>query len=206
MKYLKVFTDFAEDLEPLSDVEVGRLFRAMLQYAETGTAPDLKGNERYVWASCKKGIDREAEHCSMKAEAGRQGGRPRKADESRKKQEKADESRKKQTKAKKADKDNDKDNDKDISPQTPQGGGLDVAMDEFAEFRKKIRKPLTEKAKELTLAELEKLAPGDESTKVAIIEQSIQRGWQGVFPLKEATRTSTIVNYGGIDAYELFGD
>lgn len=62
---------------------------------------------------------------------------------------------------------------------------LDRAMADFADMRKKIKKPLTEKARELTLSELEKLAPGDEATKVAILEQSIQRCWQGVFPLKE---------------------
>ena len=64
---------------------------------------------------------------------------------------------------------------------------LDRAMADFADMRKKIKKPLTEKAKELTLSELEKLAPGDEATKVAILEQSIQRCWQGVFPLKSET-------------------
>ena len=48
-----------------------------------------------------------------------------------------------------------------------------------------MRKPLTEKARELTLSELEKLAPGDDEMKVAILNQSIQRGWQGVFPLRE---------------------
>ena len=63
---------------------------------------------------------------------------------------------------------------------------LDVAMENFSDMRKKIKKPLTEKARELTLSELEKLAPGDETAKVAILEQSIQRCWQGVFPLKEA--------------------
>ena len=62
MKYLKVFTDFAKDLEPLSDTEVGRLFRAMLQYAEEETVPDLKGNERFVWASAKRNIDNQREN------------------------------------------------------------------------------------------------------------------------------------------------
>lgn len=64
---------------------------------------------------------------------------------------------------------------------------LDRAMADFADMRKKIKKPLTEKARELTLSELEKLAPGDEAMKVAILEQSIQRCWQGVFPLKSET-------------------
>ena len=62
---------------------------------------------------------------------------------------------------------------------------LDVALNDFAEMRKKMRKPLTDRALSLTLSELEKLAPGDDEKKIAILNQSIQRGWQGVFPLKE---------------------
>lgn len=65
---------------------------------------------------------------------------------------------------------------------------LEIAMDDFAKARKAMKKPLTDKARELTLQELERLAPGDEATKVAILNQSIQRGWQGVFALKEDER------------------
>jgi hypothetical protein len=54
---------------------------------------------------------------------------------------------------------------------------------DFEEMRKKIRKPLTDKARELTLKELNKLSD-DQKTQVKILEQSIQMGWQGVFPLK----------------------
>ena len=61
MKMLKVYTDFAEDLEPLSEAEIGRLFKAMLQYASTETVPDLKGNERFLWSTVKKNIDRQKE-------------------------------------------------------------------------------------------------------------------------------------------------
>jgi len=62
---------------------------------------------------------------------------------------------------------------------------LEIALDDFAAARKAMKKPLTEKARELTLRELEKLAPGDEAMQIAIINQSIQRGWQGVFALKD---------------------
>jgi hypothetical protein len=71
------------------------------------------------------------------------------------------------------------------NPNPKGAGALDVALRDFAEMRKKMRKPLTEKARELTLSELERLAPGDDEMKVAILNQSIQRGWQGVFPLRE---------------------
>lgn len=57
MEYLKVWTSFRELLEPLNESERGRLFTAMLEYAETGKVPELKGNERYVWPAAKQSID-----------------------------------------------------------------------------------------------------------------------------------------------------
>ena len=60
MQYLKVFTDFKEFMEPLNDEEKGRLFVAMLDYAQDGSEPRLEGNERFVWAMAKRIIDREA--------------------------------------------------------------------------------------------------------------------------------------------------
>ena len=99
MKYLKVFTDFAEILEPLQDAEVGRLFKSMLAYAETGAAPDLRGNEKFVWNAAKQIIDRERDFSDKQAEKGKKGGRPKKpekAEESQQKPEKAEESRKSQ--------------------------------------------------------------------------------------------------------------
>ena len=57
MEYLKVWTSFRELLEPLNESERGRLFTAMLEYAETGEVPELKGNERYVWPAAKQSID-----------------------------------------------------------------------------------------------------------------------------------------------------
>lgn len=61
MKYLKVFTDFAEDMEELNDAEAGRLFRAMLRYASSGELSDLRGNERYLWSAAKRTIDNQRE-------------------------------------------------------------------------------------------------------------------------------------------------
>ena len=61
---------------------------------------------------------------------------------------------------------------------------LDDALDEFVKHRKALKRPLAGKGIELIRAELEKLAPGDEEKQIAIINQSIMRGWQGVFPLK----------------------
>lgn len=120
MKYLKVYTDFAEAMEALSDAERGRLFMSMLQYASTGEAGTLSGAERFVWPIAKQNIDRAQAELEKRAENGRKGGRPKKANESGEKQPKAKESKKKQTKDNK-DKDKDKDKDNIIPPISPNG-------------------------------------------------------------------------------------
>jgi len=61
---------------------------------------------------------------------------------------------------------------------------LNKAIIAFIEHRKKIKKPMTEKAIELLISELNKLS-SDRLTQIAIINQSIFNGWQGVFPLKD---------------------
>lgn len=120
MRYLKVYTDFAEAMEALSDAERGRLFMSMLQYASTGEAGTLSGAERFVWPIAKQNIDRAQAELKKRAENGRKGGRPKKANESGEKQPKAKESKKKQTKDNK-DKDKDKEKENNIIPLSPNG-------------------------------------------------------------------------------------
>jgi hypothetical protein len=78
------------------------------------------------------------------------------------------------------------------NPNTTARTALDVAMEDFEKMRKEIKKPLTAKARELTLKELEKLAPGDEAAQISILNQSIQRSWQGVFPLSREEKKSKL--------------
>lgn len=61
MKYLKVWTDLYKTIEPFSDAEKGRLFTAMLKYADQGAEPDFRGNERFIWPTIKAEIDRQRE-------------------------------------------------------------------------------------------------------------------------------------------------
>ena len=70
---------------------------------------------------------------------------------------------------------------------------LEIAIDDFKEFRKKIKKPMTDRAVELLIDKLNKLASDDE-TKIAILDQSIVNGWQGIFPLKEDTQRQSGTN------------
>ena len=178
MKYLKVFVDFADKIEILGDAERGRLFTAMLKYASSGAEPDLRGNERFIWPTAKSEIDRQAESYKSICETNKRIATERYG------------TLRTVTERNEACQDKDKDKDKDkcfpsYEEKHKGASALDAALNDFAEMRKKIRKPLTDRALALTLSELEKLAPGDDEKKIAILNQSIQRGWQGVFPLKD---------------------
>ncbi|MBQ6346533.1 MAG: conserved phage C-terminal domain-containing protein [Clostridia bacterium] len=59
MKYFKVYMDFIDTIGALGDAERGRLFTAMLEYARTGTEPELGGNERYIWGAVKSALDKQ---------------------------------------------------------------------------------------------------------------------------------------------------
>ena len=77
---------------------------------------------------------------------------------------------------------NDKnDKNEEDNPLTP----LELAIEDFKAFRKNIKKPMTDRAIELLYINLQKLAGDDEEMKIAIINQSIVNGWQGVFALRE---------------------
>ena len=173
MKYLKVFTDFADAMEELGDAERGRLFTAMLKYAETGAAPDFRGNERFIWPVAKLQIDRMAAECEGKAktsrENGAKGGRPKKTQGNPKNKENIPSG--------------------NNTPLPPKGGvcvpeALMESWNGFCEMRKKIKKPLTDRAAKMILNELERLAPGDTHTQGRILDQSTKRCWQDVYQLK----------------------
>jgi hypothetical protein len=59
---------------------------------------------------------------------------------------------------------------------------LDIAINDFIQFRKETKKTMTERAIKLFLTELNKLAT-DDDTKIKIINQSILKGWTSVYPL-----------------------
>lgn len=70
------------------------------------------------------------------------------------------------------------------------------ALRGFEASRKALHKPLTLRAKELIVKKLEKLAPGNEEMQIAILDQSVERGWQGVFPLKPEWKQERNEKYG----------
>ena len=66
------------------------------------------------------------------------------------------------------------------------------ALEAFRAMRERMRKPLTGRALELTFRELEKLAPNNPALQVEIVNQSVMRGWQGVFELKGPVQANAV--------------
>ena len=79
-EYFCAYHSLIDSLTPYSDEERGRLFMAALRYSAEGIEPEFLGNERYIWATLKWMIDRDAEAYRMKCEKNREngsrGGRP----------------------------------------------------------------------------------------------------------------------------------
>ena len=59
-------------------------------------------------------------------------------------------------------------------------------------MRKKIKKPMTDRAVELAIKKLNELSGGDNDIAIKIIEQSVMNSWQGLFPLKEEAKSQGI--------------
>lgn len=82
---------------------------------------------------------------------------------------------------KELDKDKKKKKEQKIYSDVPE---LNQAILSFLEFRKSIKKPMTDRAVELLFKKLNDMTM-DIDEQIEIINQSIVNGWQGVFPLKE---------------------
>lgn len=77
-EYFCAYHSYLKSMKQLSDAEVGRLFRAMLKYSETGELDALYGNERFVADTIVAQIDRDkqkyAKKCAVNRENGSKGG------------------------------------------------------------------------------------------------------------------------------------
>lgn len=70
-EYFCTYHSYLAAIEPLNDEERGRLFTALLTYSQTGTAPDLPGNERFVFPTMREQMDRDQKKYQAKCERNR---------------------------------------------------------------------------------------------------------------------------------------
>ena len=74
----------------------------------------------------------------------------------------------------------------------PNDDKLNDAFSDYVAMRKKLKKPMTDKAVDLAIKKLEALSDGDNDVAIKILEQSIMNSWQGLFPLKDVKTTESI--------------
>lgn len=79
-KSFPVYLDYSKAVNKLSDAEAGQLFKALLEYADSGQDPQLEGSLYAVFAIMQNQLDRDTEKYVQKCERLRQngskGGRP----------------------------------------------------------------------------------------------------------------------------------
>lgn len=72
--FFQAYHSYLEAMEPLTDEECGRLFRALLRYSAGDEVGELCGNERFVFPSMRQQIDRDARSYDEKCERNRRNG------------------------------------------------------------------------------------------------------------------------------------
>lgn len=117
MNYVKLYTDALYAYKRLSDTEFGRALRAVLQYAEDGTEPNLPGKECIMFDVLREQVERDRAAYNTKVENGKKGGRPPKKKENRKNRPVISDSEK-------TEKNQDKDKEEYIPPYNPPKGGI----------------------------------------------------------------------------------
>ena len=197
--YIKVFVDYLDAIEPLGDAERGRLFTSLLTYARSGEVPQLNGNERFLFPMMRAQIDRDVLSKDELSQKRRDAASASKRSTCEQKEHlqanAASASKCLQDKDNKTiDKDNktiDKDKDKSARARDADAfaafaagdGDLLAVLKDFEKMRRSIRKPMTDRAKQLLVTKLKNEFPPEQWKSV--LEQSIVKCWQDVYPLKE---------------------
>ena len=193
--YIKVFVDYLDAIEPLGDAERGRLFTSLLTYARSGEVPQLNGNERFLFPMMRAQIDRDVLSKDELSQKRRDAASASKRSTCEQKEHlQANAANAASASKCPQDKDNktiDKDKDKSARARDADAfaafaagdGDLLAVLKDFEKMRKSIRKPMTDRAKQLLATKLKNEFPPEQWKPV--LEQSIVKCWQDVYPLKE---------------------
>lgn len=81
----------------------------------------------------------------------------------------------------------------------PNDEKLNDTFIDFINMRKKIKAPMTDRAIDLAINNLNKLSNGDNDVAIEILNQSIMNSWKGLFPLKDNNFKGNKNNGGSIN-------
>ena len=202
-KSIMLYLDAVEQWDMLSDEQAGKLIKALLRYGKNGERLETNdGMLSMAFSFMAAQLDRDGDKYEKKCLKNAENIRKRWNKNTTNVYDRI------QMNTKHTDTDTDKDTDTDthtdkdtdiikkkekasaidkILSEYTQDEKLQNALRDFIKFRKAIKAPLTDKALTLCMSTLDKLSKND-TEKIAIIEQSIERGWKGLFPLKESNK------------------
>lgn len=196
--------------EMLTDEEAGKLIKAIFEYEDTGQIVSLDKSLRIAFIPIKSILDRNKEKYEKVVE------RNKSNIEKRWNKEDTKNTTGKngiQKNTKNTDNDNVNDNEyvydndidkkekskkrktfEDVLSENHFSEQLENTIRDFIDMRKTIKKPMTSKALELLIKNLDKLTNLEEE-KIAILNQSIEHGWQTVYPLKREKQMSAMEEF-----------
>ena len=188
-----LYKDFKPTLELLTDEQAGKLIKSVFDYVEDRTEPNFEdGMLKLSFSMLKAQLERDLlkykKRVEVNQENGAKGGRPKKeatkTQSDKKKPIAKKETQNNQMGLKKADSVSDSVSDSVNVSDKKEKTLLDIAIDDFKDFRKKKKKPMTDRAITLLLNKLSTFT-NDDSIKIKILEQSIMNGWTSIYEIKE---------------------
>lgn len=206
LEYFCAYHSYLKAMEPLNMEERGKLFTSLLEYSATGDEPQITGNERFIYPMMRDQIDRDKaryqEKCSKQSQNAKKRwdaelchGMPVYAEDAKKKE-------KEKTKEKTKESNNTRHS---LSPESVfenfAGENEDLRKEllDFLVFRREKNKPVTVTAASRICKKLTGLA--DEAGvsdktgyMIAVLGQSMERGWNGVFEYKGDFKDKCIVH------------
>ena len=198
--------------EMLTDEEAGQLIKAIFEYEDTGQTVTLDRSLQIAFLPIKNVLDRNKEKYEKVVERNKKNIEKRWNKEDTKNttgKNGIPKNTKNTDNDNEHDNDNDNDNDNehdndndkkeknkkrktfdDVFSENHFSNDLENTIKDFIDMRKTIKKPMTTKALELLIRNLKKLT-NLEDEQIAILNQSIEHGWQTVYPLKQFKNNSS---------------
>lgn len=189
--YICLYHSYLDAIQALGDAERGRLLTAMLEYSITGAAPQLGGNERYIFPLIKAQIDRDRDRYNSKCAQNAESARKRtQANASERYQTQANGSEGSQDKGKGKGKGKGEGKDKDDSPDGENAPELEkcgfspalrAAVEDWLAYKRERREAYKPTGLKALLTQISSAASAHgDAAVIGVIRQSMGSGYKGI--------------------------
>lgn len=189
--YICLYHSYLDAIQALGDAERGRLLTAMLEYSITGAAPQLGGNERYIFPLIKAQIDRDRDRYNSKCAQNAESARKRtQANASERYQTQANGSEGSQDKGKGKGKGKGEGKDKDDSPDGENAPELEkcgfspalrAAVEDWLAYKRERREAYKPTGLKALLTQISSAASAHgDAAVIGVIRQSMSSGYKGI--------------------------